>query len=108
MDSTARKSSALVRYTLPHPDAEKCGTCGMWWVPYTTQIFTAGWYLCSQCHDGPCGKSFAEVPWEQRRIRVLGVKGSPEHVRLHEITMEPTSERQAGTNGGSGAAERAD
>jgi len=48
---------------------------------------SVGWCLCSQCHDCPWSNDFGEIPWEQRRIRLLGVPGEAKFERLHRRTL---------------------
>jgi len=52
-----------------------------------TKIEGVGWTLCSQCHDCPWSNDFAAIPWEQRRIRQLGLPGEPKYERLHRRTL---------------------
>lgn len=80
------KSKAWVRPSLPHNDARYCGTCRCWWVSYVTQVSGQGWTLCSMCHDCAWSDDFDFIPWDKRRIRLLGVKGDPKYIRLHSLT----------------------
>jgi hypothetical protein len=70
-------------------EAKMCFRCESWWVPYTTRITRPGWWLCSQCHDCPWSNDFTEIPWEYRRIRLLGPKGNPKWQRLHTEVLKP-------------------
>lgn len=49
-----------------------------------TKVQGIGWTLCSMCHDCPDKKAgFADIPWEQRRIRMLGVPGQRKYEKFH-------------------------
>lgn len=53
---------------------------------YVTQVSGQGWTLCSMCHDCDWSDDFDFIPWDKRRIRLLGVKGDPKYARLHSLT----------------------
>ena len=84
----ANKSKAWVRPSQPHSDARYCATCKCWWVSFVTQVSGQGWALCSMCHDFGWSDDFDLIPWDQRRIRLLGIKDDPKYRRLHPLTLD--------------------
>jgi hypothetical protein len=78
------KSKAWIRLSQPHKDARYCPTCRCWWVSFTTLVSGQGWTLCSMC---PPLVYLDDLPWEQRRIRLLGAKNDPKYIRLHPLTF---------------------
>jgi len=52
------------------------------------------------CHDCPNrAATFAEIPWEQRRIRLLGVPGEAKYDRLHRRILGEKDESTADARG---------
>jgi len=81
------KSKARMRQGRPHSRALFCHDCRCWWVPMPTKVQGEGWALCSQCHDDPVLNDLSLIPWENRRIRLLGKPGEVKYERLHPRTM---------------------
>ena len=88
-----KKSRAIIRRARPQPQAKMCFRCECWWVPFTTLVYQPGWCLCSMCHDCAWTNDFSEIPWEYRRIRLLGFKGEPKYDRLHGEVLKPKNSR---------------